>query len=444
MLEAGVDCARLNCSHSDPDELRRRAHQLRELSLENNHSVALMFDLQGPKLRLTENIDDKHLALGEEITLSGSSNSGPDDAVPVAVDDITELVTEKSEIAIGDGMPRLEVLSVEEEHVRARVTTAGSISPRKGIAVTFAGSVTSSLTDKDLVDLDVAAEVGADFIALSFVRQAEDIAVLRAMLAERGSKALLIAKIEKLEAVDNLEEISRVADGLMVARGDYGVEAGVAAVPLMQKRTIKVAGQAETLVITATQMLETMISSPVPTRAEASDVANAVLDGTSAAMLSAETAIGAYPVEAVDAMRTIIVEAESDDAVYTVSTGSNAGGAAGALMHSAVMLATEADAQAIIIPTESGASARTCSRYRPRQPILALTPYQRVVDQLALEWGVHGMKFEGAGDLEDLITLALEEGKHCLGLSPGAKVVISAGSWRQHGSTNLITMRTIA
>lgn len=405
----------------------------------------MMFDLQGPKLRLSGNVPEVMLSPGNEVLVYGVGDPIEEFGIEVEVDRIAELVSEDSEVIIGDGAPRLEILNVERDHAKARVISSGAIGPRKGIAVPFADRAASALTEKDLSDLRVAAEVGADYIALSFVRHADDISELRRLLGELGSRALVIAKIEKLEAVENLEQICAVADGILVARGDYGVEAGLAAVPLMQKRTIQVAEQNATLVITATQMLETMIDSPVPTRAEASDVANAVLDGTSAVMLSAETAVGNYPVRAVEAMRDVIVATEGHDNVYDAPAPNLErvpSRVDHAIMHSAVTLAAEAEADAIIVPTESGASARACSRFRPRVPILALAPYQRVVDQLALEWGVEGAKFNGPDDVEGLLEAALAVGASKLGLSAGAKVVISASSLGGKKS-DLVALRTV-
>lgn len=441
LLEAGVDCARLNCSHSGPEELRARAEQVRQVALAAGRPLAMMFDLQGPKLRLSRNVEAGVLDRGAEVSFHGTSDRPVDEgSIEVDVEHITDLISEQSEVIIGDGSPRLDVVSVHQDRVTARVTSSGAYGPRKGIAVPHAAGVSDSvLTEKDMIDLAVAAEVGADYVALSFVRHADDISELRRLLREKGSRALVIAKIEKLEAVENLEEIARVADGILVARGDYGVEAGLAAVPLMQKRTIQVAAQNATLVITATQMLETMISSPIPTRAEASDVANAVLDGTSAVMLSAETAVGQYPVQAVEAMRDVIVAAEDHDVVYVAPVMEVQTRRDQAVMRSAVTLATEAGADAIIVPTDSGFSARACSRFRPRMPILALCRYQRVADQLSLEWGVEAHKYEGPEDLDELLESARAVGVATLGLQPGAKVVIT-GSSKGGKTTDLVTL----
>src|SRR3712207_2301408 len=237
--------------------------------------------------------------------------------------------------------------------VHARAVSPGMLAARKGINVTYARPELPAITEKDVADLELAADLGADFVALSFVRSAADIAQLRGRLREAGSTALLVAKIEKVEAYEHLDEIVAVADGLMVARGDYGVEAGVARVPLMQKDTIRRATQAGKLVITATQMLESMVHAPEPTRAEATDVANAVIDGTSAVMLSAETSIGAYPVEAVEAMSEIAQAAEETPIILGRARNVVHATAAEAVLHAAVELADEVDAAALVIPTSS-------------------------------------------------------------------------------------------
>jgi pyruvate kinase len=278
-----------------------------------------------------------------------SSTAGDeDDRDRVLVDfpNFAGLVTERSEIVIGDGAPRLAVERVDGDDVTARVRTPGPIAPRKGINVTHARPELPAITEKDEADLALAAELEADFLALSFVRSATDIEQLRALMRDHGSRARVVAKIEKVEAYENLDEIIAVSDGLMVARGDYGVEAGVARVPLMQKDTIYRATQHGKFVITATQMLESMIQSAEPTRAEATDVANAVIDGTSAVMLSAETSVGAYPVQAVAAMAEIAQAAEEAPVIHGRARGTALNGTGEAIMHAAVGIADAIDAAA--------------------------------------------------------------------------------------------------
>jgi pyruvate kinase len=443
MIAAGLDCARLNCSHGTPDDLRRRAREVREATARAGRPVGLLFDLQGPKLRLSPDTEVRALDVDELVVFCGDRSAGGGRVV-VDFPEFAGLVTERSEIVIGDGVPRLSVDRVEEGEVVARVRSAGPLSPRKGINVTWARPELPAITDKDVDDLALAAELGADFVALSFVRSAADLDELRARLKAHGSEARIVAKIEKVEAYQQLDDIIRVTDGVMVARGDYGVEAGVAHVPLMQKDTIYRATQAGKLVITATQMLESMIQSPEPTRAEAADVANAVIDGTSAVMLSAETSVGAYPVQAVRAMAEIAQAAEQAPEIHGRARAFNGETAAAAVMHAAVELADEVDAAALVVPTSTGGAARACAKYRRRRPIVALAYEQRAANQLTLEWGVHPATVEVADTVDEMIDAALLAARERTGLPSGARVVVTAG--RQTGTpggTNLIMVREI-
>ena len=281
------------------------------------------------------------MAAGERITFCRPQDAGGE-RVGVDFDKFSALVTERSQIVIGDGVPRFTVDEIDEGDVVVHAVSPGPLSPRKGINVTYARPELPAITDKDVADLEVAAEVGADFVALSFVRSAADLQELRERLEALGSKAKLVAKIEKIEAYEHLDEILAVTDGVMVARGDYGVEAGVARVPLMQKDTIQRATQAGKFVITATQMLESMIHAPEPTRAEAADVANAVIDGTSAVMLSAETSVGEYPLETVRAMAEIAKAAEESPVIHGRARDVAAANTGEAVMHAAVELARRA------------------------------------------------------------------------------------------------------
>jgi pyruvate kinase len=280
-------------------------------------------------------------------------------------------------------------------------------------------------------------------VALSFVRTGIDMIRLVELLEERRSDARTVAKIEKIEAYEHLDEILAASHGVMVARGDYGVEAGFARVPLMQKDTIYRATQAGKLVITATQMFESMISSPEPTRAEAADVANAVIDGTSAVMLSAETSVGAYPVQAVIAMSDIARVAE-ESSVIRGGHEPDVGGTAAAVMHAAVTLADDVEAVALIVPTTSGGTARACSKYRRRRPIIALAHDPRVANQLALEWGVKAATIDYLDTVDELIDEALVCARDLAGLEPGQLAVLTAGPQSGSvGATNLIVLRHI-
>jgi pyruvate kinase len=442
LIAAGLDCARLNCSHGTHDDLRRRAREVREAAARARRPIGLLFDLQGPKLRLSAGTLTRALERDDTVVFCGSE--GGDDRVVVDFPGFASLVTERSEIVIGDGVPRLAVDSIQADEVVARVRSPGPLSARKGINVTYARPELPAITDKDVDDLALAAELDADFVALSFVRSAADLEQLRERLEAHGSQARIIAKIEKVEAYEHLDEIIAVTDGVMVARGDYGVEAGVAHVPLMQKDTIRRATQAGKLVITATQMLESMIHASEPTRAEATDVANAVIDGTSAVMLSAETSVGDYPVEAVRAMAEIAHAAEQAPEIHGRARELRGETVAAAVMHAAVELADEIEAAALVVPTSTGGAARACAKYRRRRPIIALAYEPRAANQLTLEWGVQPHSVRVAESVDEMIEAALEGARDHAGLASGTRVIVTAG--RQTGTpggTNLIMVREI-
>jgi pyruvate kinase len=444
LMAAGLDCARLNCSHGGPDDLRRRAAEVRAAAERAGRPVALMFDLQGPKLRLSSETEQRVVEVGDPVVFAGAEAPPQPGRVGVDFAGFAELVTERSEIVIGDGVPRMVVERVQDGVVTTHVVSRGPLSPRKGITVTYARPTLPAITDKDLADLDLAVEMEADFVALSFVRSGADMQALRDLLTERGSRARTIAKIEKVEGYERLDEVIAASDGIMVARGDYGVEAGVARVPLMQKDTIVRATQAGKVVITATHMLESMVSSAEPTRAEAADVANAVIDGTSAVMLSAETSVGAHPVEAVLAMGQIAQAAEEAPLIRGAAHVGEPSGPDAAVMHAAISLADDVDACALIVPTATGGTVRACAKYRHRRPIIALAHDERVANQLALEWAVRPTTMAVAESVDELIDAALERARDYAGLERGARAVLTAGRRTgTPGATNLITLREI-
>jgi pyruvate kinase len=435
LVAAGLSCARLNCSHGSADDLRRRHAAVRAAAERAQRPIGVLFDLQGPKLRLSSAVEPVVVAVGDEVIF------GPG-GVPVDFDDLPALVTERSELVIGDGVPRFAVVGVAGPDVVARAVSPGPLSARKGINVTYARPELPAITPKDEADLALALECGADFVALSFVRSAADMALLRSMVG--ANRTRLVAKIEKIEAYEALDSILAESDGVMVARGDYGVEAGVARVPLMQKDTIRRATQAGKFVITATQMLESMIQAPEPTRAEATDVANAVIDGTSAVMLSAETSVGAYPVEAVRAMSDIALAAEESPVIHGRAVAVATGVTSDAVIRAAVDLAEELDAAALIVPTSTGLGARVCSKYRRPRAIIALAHAEGVAEALTLEWGVFPTTMPVMDTVDDMIDAALVIGRDFGGLAPGDRVVLTAG--RQTGTpgaTNLVMVRTI-
>ncbi|MBJ7456485.1 MAG: pyruvate kinase [Thermoleophilia bacterium] len=429
MVAAGMDGGRINCAHDTADRWRDRAAQLHAAAERAGRPLSLLFDLAGPKMRLGSAVRPRQVTAGEIVTFSVGDDP-PSGAVPVVWPGLVEAVTVgRSEIVIGDGTPRLAVTEAHprEGVVLARCERPGAIGPRKGIFLTYVQTPSSTLSAQDLADLAVAVELEADIVALSFVRSGQDVRRLRGALDAMGSHARVIAKIEKVEAVDAIDEIVAVSDGVMVARGDLGVEAGVARVPLMQKQVIRRAGLDGKLVITATQMLESMITQPEPTRAEATDVANAILDGTSAVMLSGETTVGKYPVEAVRSMAEIAEEAEKGPLLSLVVTAPVANRAE-AVMQSAVHLAHQVSAVALIVSTVSGGAARSAAKYRPHLPVIALSEDDRVRRQLALEWGVVPAWLPPRSETLDLHRNALmSRAKEVAGLSSGDVVVLAYG-----------------
>jgi pyruvate kinase len=447
MVAGGLDCARLNCSHGTTEQLVRRASAVRAAADRGGRPIGLLFDLQGPKLRLSGNTTERWVQAGDAITFTGDPSSTAPDRVTVDFSGFSRLVTDSSEIVVGDGVPRFAVGRRVDGDVLTEALTAGPLAPRKGINVTYARPELPAITTKDSSDLATAIAAGADFVALSFVRSAADVEDLRDRLRAAGSRASIVAKIETVEAYENLDEIVASADGVMVARGDFGVTAGLARVPLMQKDTISRATQAGKVVITATQMLESMIHASEPTRAEVADVANAVIDGTSAVMLSAETGVGDHPVEAVKAM-ALIAEAAEESPVFHGHAQVSARGhdsSAAAVMHAAVGLAEQLVATAVVVPTTTGGAVRACVKFRPRTPVLALAYDPLVARQLTLEWGVRPVAVEadelgGDHELARALVIARELGP----LERGDRVVLTAGPTAYSpGATNVIVVREL-
>jgi pyruvate kinase len=444
LIAAGLDCARLNCSHGSHEDLRRRAADVRDACERAGRPIGMLFDLQGPKLRLGADTEARAVEPGELLVFAGARTAP--ETVVVDFENFAALVTERSEIVIGDGAPRFRVERIDGDDVVARAVSPGPLAPRKGINVTHARPELPAITEKDVADLALACELGADFVALSFVRSASDIEQLRSLMGEMGGAARVVAKIEKVEAYEQLDEIIAVSDGLMVARGDYGVEAGVARVPLMQKDTIYRATQEGKFVITATQMLESMIHAAEPTRAEATDIANAVIDGTSAVMLSAETSVGAFPVAAVGAMAEIAEAAEEAPTIHGRARRQAVPGRTGeAIMQAAVDIADALDAAALVVPTATGGAPRACAKYRRRRPIVALAHQPGVANQLTLEWGVYPAHMPTASTVDEMIESALTAARDFAGLEIGAQVVLTAGRRTgTPGATNLVMVREIA
>ncbi|MEO8290284.1 MAG: pyruvate kinase [Gaiellaceae bacterium] len=445
LVDSGMDAARLNFSHGSHVEHAERARLVREAQERAGRPLALIADLQGPKLRIGDLPGTVTLASGDEVFLSGDGAGQPGD-LPVSPPVLAEILEPGQDVLIDDGLVHLRVEEVSAGRARCKVAVGGLVGPHKGVNVPGATIPIPSLTAKDLADLEFALELGVDFVALSFVRSANDIRGLRELLHSAGSTALVIAKIEKAEALEELEAIISAADCIMVARGDLGVEIGPAAVPLVQKRIILSSLEHGKPSVTATQMLESMMHHADPTRAEASDVANAILDGTSAVMLSGETAIGDYPVESVVYMDRIACAVEpslaprhelaraADDPFPTVGE---------AMSNAACDIAEVLGAVAILVPTYSGRTASAVARHRPQRPIVAATHKRYALQQLALEWGVVPAEIAECKDVEDLWRTTLDAARELGLVEPGERVVITAGTAvNVPGTTNVIKVET--
>jgi pyruvate kinase len=392
LVQSGMDCARLNFSHGAKEDHRRRFDLIREAAQRAGRPVAVLQDLQGPKIR-TGFIAEPGIELspGAELTLTTLPVTGTPERVSVTYSQLPEDVHPGARILVDDGLFELEVLGAAGTEVRTRVLTGGLLKSHKGLNLPGVAVSAPALTDKDREDLAFGLSLGVDYVALSFVRDPRDLELTRAAMAGNGRSVPLIAKLEKPEAVEKLEAIVDAADGIMVARGDLGVEIRPERVPLVQKRAIELVNARGKLVITATQMLDSMIVNPRPTRAEASDVANAVFDGTDAVMLSGETAAGAHPVEAVRMMASILCEVERSERyrrALTARLSQSAASFKNAIAMAAVAAAKDLGVQAIACFTRSGATAESLSEYRPTAEIAALTPSEATARRLALVWGV--------------------------------------------------------
>ena len=391
MVQAGVDVVRMNFSHGTADDHKARAEGIRAAAAKYGRTVGILGDLQGPKIRVGKFESGKiTLVIGESFILDAQCPLGNQERVGLDYKDLPKDVVNGDILLLDDGRLKLVVEGVRGQEIHTRVIVGGDLSNNKGINRQGGGLTAPALTAKDMDYIKTAAQIGVDFVAVSFPKSAADMYMARQLLRAAGSQAVLIAKIERVEAVANLAEILDASDGVMVARGDLAVEVGDAAVPALQKKMIRMARDKNKLTITATQMMESMITSPVPTRAEVSDVANAVLDGTDAVMLSAETAAGKYPVETVESMARICVEAERSadvtldreflDRVFTRIDQS--------IAMAAIWTAHHLKVKAIAALTQSGSTALWMSRMNSGVPIYALTPDAESVGRMVLYRGV--------------------------------------------------------
>ncbi|MDP2958465.1 MAG: pyruvate kinase [Longimicrobiales bacterium] len=446
MVEGGMCMARINMSHGVHEDHRRRIEAVRAAADKVARPVAVLADLAGPKIRVGDLAQPVELHAGEAVVMApmGSARAGE---IPTTYPTLAEEIGEGQAVLLDDGLLELRCTGTDGDRVRLEVVRGGLLKSRKGINLPSVNVRAPSLTEKDLVDLAFALEMGVEYVGLSFVRSAADVIDLKGRV---GGKALVVAKIEKVQALQAIEEILPETDAVMVARGDLGVELPFERVPLAQKRIIQLANYYGRPVITATQMLESMIEYPRPTRAEASDVANAILDGTDAVMLSGETAVGAYPLQALGALVRIAGEIERSGVLergprYLTRPGIRARGGASAREHAVAAATVDAvrhvAAPAILVITRSGFSARLVSSYRPPVPVFAVTTEPLTYRQLASVWGVHPVladvdyaTYEGLTSVGREAILASGAG------DPGASVVVTAGfPFQLAGTTN--TMR---
>lgn len=450
LIEAGCDVCRLNFSHGDYEEHGKRIANIRKASLKTGKKVAILLDTKGPEIRTGElKQPEVELLEGESIVLTTEDVAGDSKRISVSYKGLPKDLTVGATVLIDDGLIELEVRKILDTEVVCKIVNGGILKSRKGINVPGASINLPSMTEKDAADIMFGIEQGVDFIAASFVRKASDVIEIRRLLEEaRGDHIQIIAKIENHEGVANLEEILEVSDGLMVARGDLGVEIPAEEVPLVQKEMIALCNRANKPVITATQMLDSMQRNPRPTRAEASDVANAIFDGTDAIMLSGETAAGKYPVEAVETMARIAVRTEAGlnyEEVLIQRKNEQQVTITDSISQATANIAQDLNCAAIITATESGYTARAMSKYRPQADIIAVTPNESVMRQLALVWGVTPIKGKKVHSTDEMLVSAIEESvKHGF-VNHGDLVVITAGvPVGQSGTTNLIKVHVIS
>ncbi|TAH51517.1 MAG: pyruvate kinase [Betaproteobacteria bacterium] len=445
LADAGADVFRLNFSHGSHADHAERLKLIRQVEEELGRPIGVLMDLQGPKLRVGRFAEGKvTLAPGARFRLDLSSADGDVHRANLPHPEIFAALEAGTELLLDDGKLRLRVDAFGPDFADTTVLVGGVLSDRKGVNVPGVVLPISPLTAKDRADLDFGLSLGVDWVALSFVQRAEDIREAREII---GDRAWIMAKLEKPAAIDQLEPIVALADGIMVARGDLGVELPPQQVPVLQRRIVRAARAAGRPVVVATQMLESMITAPVPTRAEASDVATAIYDGADAVMLSAESASGQYPVEAVGIMHRIICEVEQDpawreglEASHTPAGANTPDAICCALRRVAALL----EPAATVAYTSSGFSALRASRERPVAPILALTPHPSTARRLALAWGVHPIPFEQVADVGEMVAHAANASVSHGFAAPGENIVVIAGlPFGRSGSTNLLHVERI-
>ena len=433
LIENGMDVARFNFSHGDHEEQKSRMDLLKELRQELNTNTAILLDTKGPEIRTGVLKGGKRIMLkaGEQFTLTTEEIEGDESKVSITYEGLVQDVDAGRVILIDDGLIELKVIGKSEKEIFCEVINGGELGERKGVNVPNVAVRLPAITEKDKDDIRFGVEQGIDFIAASFVRNAECVLEIKAYLKELGAPYVpIIAKVENAEGIKNIDEIIRAADGVMVARGDLGVEIPAEEVPYLQKMIIQKCNMNFKTVITATQMLDSMMRNPRPTRAEVTDVANAVYDGTDAVMLSGETAQGKYPLEALQMMVHIIQNTEQHldyEGMLEKTGGHLKSGVSSAIGYSSVLAASNLNAKCIITPSVSGATARVVSNLRPRQVILGVTPNERTLRRMSIYWGVKPIKSQAFNTTDDICDGAIELAKVKQFVETGEIVVITAG-----------------
>lgn len=449
LVNEGMNVARLNFSHGTHPEHKKRIDTIKKLRDDLDEPIAIMLDTKGPEIRIKTFKDGMiRIEQGQDFTLTSEDVEGDETRVSVTYKDIAKDLKADDRVLIDDGLVEFTVISVDEKNVYMKAVNSGELSDRKGVNLPSVKVNLPTLTEKDIEDLIFGIENDVDFIAASFIRSAKDVLEIRKILESNGGDAIkIISKIENLEGVQNIDEIIDVSDGIMVARGDMGVELDEEDIPLVQKDIIRKCNLKGKFVITATQMLDSMIRNPRPTRAEVTDVANAILDGSSAIMLSGETAAGNYPVKSCEMMRKIAVKIE-DSLDYKIALDSTNDEHEINITNSIAKATREAaldlDAKVIIAATTSGLTARNISKFKPKSPIIAATTNEKVRRQLAIEWGVYPIRATLASSIDDLFYESINILKNIKFVKEGELVILTAGMpLGKAGSTNIMMVKTV-
>jgi pyruvate kinase len=447
-IKAGMNVARINLSHGDRESHHKLIQLVKEARKEANSDTAILLDTRGPEMRVQELQQSMELEKGQELIISSTDSDGSSNRIGVNYPGFARDVHVGCKVLLDDGKLALEVLSIDGDDVRTKVLVSGKLSSRKRVALPDMIVNLPSLSEQDEADIAFGVEQGVDFIAASFVRQADDVWAVRKIIEAGKGHQAIIAKIENRQGVENIAEILKAAEGLMVARGDLGVEMPAEEVPVIQKRLIRAANLCGKPVITATQMLESMITNPSPTRAEASDVTNAIFDGTDAVMLSAETAVGENPLDAIRFLTRCarIAEASLDyDDILAAGLRHRRAVVTDAISYASCATAADLKAAAIIATTSSGSTARMVARYRPKAPIIAVSPNQNTIRQLQLIHGVEPLLCAAASSMDEQLDMSIHAATQARLVKNGDLVVITAGLPIQTiGTTNMLKVHTVA